>query len=96
MITEIAYYEVKPGMEAEFEATARKNVHLLLRAKGCKGLTLHRSIERPQRYWVVVQWDRLEDHTIDFPNSEDFKVWREQVRPYFTSRPEVEHTNPVL
>ena len=96
MITEIAYYEIKPGTEAEFEATVRKNVHLLRRAKGCRGLTLHRSIQKPQRYWIVVQWDTVENHSVDLPITEDFKVWRDHLRPFFTSPPQLEYTNPVL
>ena len=67
-----------------------------MRAKGCNGVTMHRSIEKPQRYWVVVQWETLENHTVDFANSADFQAWRNHVMPYFAARPEVEHTYFVL
>ena len=96
MVTEIAQIDVKPGMEAEFESGVQKAKPVFLRAKGCKGVTLHRSIEKPQRYRLLIQWDTLENHTVDFRGSEDFKVWRGHVGHCFATPPEVEHTNAVL
>ncbi len=96
VVTEIAQIEVKAGMEAEFEAGVRKAKPVFLRAKGCTGITLNRSIEKPQRYRLMVQWATLENHTVDFRGSEDFKEWRACVGHCFASPPEVEHTNIVL
>jgi len=96
MVTEIAQIDVKPGMEAEFEAGVRKAAPLFRRARGCKGLSLHRSIEKPQRYRLMVLWETLESHTVDFRNSEDFKGWRALVGHCFASAPEVEHTQTVV
>ena len=95
MVTEIAQIDIKPGMEAEFEAGVGKAAPLFARARGCKSLALHRSIERPQRYRLLVQWETLENHTVDFRGSEDFKAWRALVGHCFASPPEVEHTNAV-
>jgi heme-degrading monooxygenase HmoA len=50
MILEIAQIDVKPGMEAEFEAGVAQAAPIFRRAKGCAGLTLQRSTERPSRY----------------------------------------------
>jgi heme-degrading monooxygenase HmoA len=50
MILEIAQIDVKPGMEAEFEAGVKKAAPIFKRAKGCKFMTLQRSHEVPQRY----------------------------------------------
>jgi quinol monooxygenase YgiN len=96
MITEIAQIDVKAGMESEFEAGVGKAVPVFLRAKGCRGLVLHRSIEKPQRYRLLIQWDTLENHMVDFRGSEDFKAWRAFVGHCFAGTPEVEHTNSVL
>jgi heme-degrading monooxygenase HmoA len=96
MVTEIAQIDVKPGMEAEFEAGVRKAQPLFMRAKGCKGLSLHRSIEKPQRYRLMVQWETVENHMVDFRNSEDFQGWRGHVGHCFAGTPEVEHTNTVI
>ena len=96
MVTEIAQIDVKPGMEAEFESGVAKAKPLFMRAKGCKGVALNRSIEKPQRYRLVIQWETLENHTVDFRGSEDFKAWRGHVGHCFATPPEVEHVNTVL
>ncbi len=96
MITEIAQIDVKPGTEAEFEAAVGEARAIFGRAKGCHGFELHRSIEKPQRYRLVVKWATLENHTVDFRGSEDFAQWRALVGGYFAAAPEVEHTETVL
>jgi heme-degrading monooxygenase HmoA len=96
MITEIAQIDVKPGTEKDFEAACGKAKALFTRAKGAKSMELHRSIEKPQRYRLLAKWETLENHTVDFRNSDDFTVWRALVGPYFAAPPEVEHTETVL
>ncbi|MBN8956722.1 MAG: antibiotic biosynthesis monooxygenase [Rhizobiales bacterium] len=92
MILEIAQIDIKQGAEDEFEDGVRKAAALFKRAKGCKGLELQRSIERPSRYRLLVQWETLENHTIDFRSSADFQEWRKLVGHCFTQPPAVEHT----
>jgi len=96
MITEIAQIEVKPGMESEFEAGVKKAAPVFQRAKGCHGLELQRSVEKPSRYRLVVSWETLENHTVDFRNSGDFQEWRKLVGHCFASPPEVEHVRQVV
>ena len=96
MIFEIAQIDVKPGMEADFEAGVQAATPLFKRAKGCKGMALQRSQEKPQRYRLVVQWQTLENHTVDFRGSADFQEWRKLVGPCFAAPPAVEHMREVL
>jgi heme-degrading monooxygenase HmoA len=96
MITEIAQIDVKPGTEKDFEAAVAKARPLFLRAKGGRGIELHKSIEKPSRYRLMAKWDTLENHTVDFRGSEDFTAWRGLVGQYFAAPPEVEHTETVL
>lgn len=96
MIFEIAEIEVKAGQEAAFEAGVARAVPLFQRSKGCHGLELQRSIEKPSKYRLVVKWETVENHMVDFRNSEEFQEWRKLVGPYFTSAPAVEHTRTVL
>ncbi len=96
MVTEIAMIDVKPGSEKDFEAGVAKARPLFLRAKGSKGFELHKSIEKPSRYRLMVSWETLENHTVDFRESADFQEWRALVGPYFASPPDVEHTEIVL
>jgi len=96
MILEIAQIDVKPGMEAEFESGVAKAAPVFRRAKGCSGLALQRSIERPARYRLFVQWETVENHTVDFRGSPDFAEWRKLVGHCFASPPEVEHVREVV
>ena len=96
MITEIAQIDVKPGLESEFEAAVKKAAPLFKRAKGCRGMELERSIEKPSRYRLFVKWETIEDHTVAFRESADFQEWRKLVGHCFAAPPEVEHVQQVL
>ncbi|MBO0755984.1 MAG: antibiotic biosynthesis monooxygenase [Bradyrhizobiaceae bacterium] len=96
MVLEIAQIDVKPGLEGEFESGVKKAVPIFQRAKGCNGMELQRSIEKPTRYRLFVQWETLENHTVDFRNSPDFQEWRKLVGHCFVSPPEVEHVREAL
>ena len=96
MITEIAQIDVKPGTEKDFEAAVTKARAAFGRAKGFHGFELHKSIEKPQRYRLMVKWQTLENHTVDFRGSENFAEWRGLVGQYFAAPPEVEHTETVV
>ena len=91
MILEIAQIDVKPGMEDEFEAGVSKAVPIFRRAKGCKGMELMRSIEHPSRYRLVVKWETVDNHMVDFRGSADFQEWRKLVGHCFAQAPQVEH-----
>jgi heme-degrading monooxygenase HmoA len=95
MFTEIAQIDVKPGSEAAFEAGVEQAAPLFRRAKGCRGMRLHRSVEIPTRYRLMVRWDTVENHTVDFRGSADFQEWRRLVGPYFAATPVVEHTQAL-
>ena len=96
MITEIAQIDVKPGMEKDFEAGVAKAAPVFARAKGCHGLSLEKSVEKPSRYRLFVQWETVENHTVDFRGSADFQEWRACVGHCFESPPVVEHTTRVF
>jgi len=96
MVTEIPQIEIKPGSEKDFEAAVAKAGAAFGGSTGFHGFELHRSIEKPQRYRLMVKWETLENHTVDFRGSENFAEWRGLVGQYFASPPEVEHTEKVL
>lgn len=96
MILEIAQIDIKPGMESEFEAGVKAAAPLFKRAKGCHGMELQRSIEKPARYRLFVKWETLENHTVDFRGSPDFQDWRKLVGHCFAAPPDVEHTSQAV
>jgi heme-degrading monooxygenase HmoA len=96
MFFEIAEIEVKPGEEGLFEAGVAKALPLFQRAKGCRGMELQRSVEKPSKYRLVVKWETVEDHTVHFRDSDDFQEWRKLAGAHFASPPVVEHTHTVF
>jgi heme-degrading monooxygenase HmoA len=96
MVWEIAQIDVKPGAEAAFESAVEEAVPLFKKSRGCKGMQLQRGVEQPSRYRLVVEWETLENHTVDFRGSENFQQWRRLVGEYFASPPVVEHFHRVL
>jgi heme-degrading monooxygenase HmoA len=96
MILEIAQIDVKPGMEEAFEAGVKNATPIFQRARGCKGMALQRSIEKPARYRLFVSWETLDNHTVDFRNSPDFQEWRKLVGHCFATPPEVEHVREAV
>jgi heme-degrading monooxygenase HmoA len=96
MILEMAHIEVKPGAEAAFEAAVGQAAPLFAAARGCQKMELHRVVEAPSRYILMVRWATLEDHTVHFRESEAFQQWRALAGPHFASPPRVEHTAVVF
>lgn len=95
-IIEIAEIDVKPGAEAAFEEAVRKALPLFGRARGNLGVRLLRVVERPSTYRLMVDWETLENHTVDFRNSADFQKWRELAGPHFAAAPRVDHSESVI
>jgi heme-degrading monooxygenase HmoA len=91
MIIEIAQLSIRHGSEPQFEAVFPVAIEVLGGTKGYLGHDLRRSIESPNRYALLVQWQTLEDHTVGFRGSAAFTRWREHIGPFLDSPPVVEH-----
>lgn len=95
MIYEIARIEIDPARAAAFEDAVASCAPLFRSAKGCRSMALHRVIEDPAHYRLVVGWDSVDDHMITFRNSAAFQTWRDTAGPFFVRRPTVEHVSVV-
>lgn len=92
MILEVADIEILPGHQAEFdEAIIHGLSTVTARAKGFIGYRVLKGIESPTRYLLEVEWQTIENHTVDFRQSEAFAVWRGIVGKFFARPPIVEH-----
>lgn len=94
MFLEIA--EITVTDPEAFEIAVADAKAFFLRAKGCHGLTLHRVIETPSVYRLVVQWETVEHHTVTFRNSDEFQEWRRLASPLFAEPPKVTHSWQVI
>jgi len=96
MIHEVATLTIDPATSAEFEAAvARARPHFEA-AKGFVSFGLERSIETAGRYHLVVGWQSVEAHMVDFRESDGFQAWRALASPFFTAPPSVEHIERVI
>jgi quinol monooxygenase YgiN len=96
VLQEIAELQITPGQEQAFEEGARLSVPLFLRAKGCLGVSFHRHVETPDRYTLVVDWETVENHMVDFRESADFQEWRRLVVHTFAAPPVMHHHRRVI
>jgi heme-degrading monooxygenase HmoA len=95
MVLEHAVINISPGGNREFEAALREARAVVAEADGFVSLKLHRGIESPDQYVLLIQWNTLEDHTVGFRQSDRFTRWRALIGSYFESPPEVTHLAPV-
>ncbi|HZU78588.1 MAG TPA: antibiotic biosynthesis monooxygenase [Acidimicrobiales bacterium] len=91
MVLEHAVLEVVAGREAAFEEAFAEAKILISSAEGFRSLRLSRCLEQPNRYLLLVEWDRLEDHTEGFRRSAAYGRWRELLHHFYDPFPTVEH-----
>ena len=96
MILEHCDIEINPSKSTEFEEAILRGVSTVIsKAKGFRGFKVSHSIESPARYLLLIYWDTLENHTMDFRGSDAFADWRAIVGPFFAKPPFVEHMTLV-
>ncbi len=96
MITEQAVLDVRPGSESDFEAAFAEAQVIISSMPGFLSLELHRCIEQPSRYLLLVEWARLEDHTEGFRGSPEYAMWSQLLHAYYDPFPTVEHFSLVV
>ncbi len=94
MILEQVDIRIHSGQQEEFEAALENGLkNVIGKAKGFLGYRINRGIETPNRYILLLYWETIENHTIDFRESPAFPEWRGIVGPFFAKPPAIEHFN---
>ena len=92
MILEIADIQIVSESQADFEVAIKRGIaESISQAKGFIDCQVQHSIESPERYVLMIHWETLENHIVDFRGSPAFQAWRGLVGPYFKCPPLVEH-----
>ncbi len=92
MILEIADITIPPGKQAEFDEAIQRGLNTVIsKAAGFRGFKVNKGVESPERYILMIYWETLENHTVDFRQGPLFAQWRAIVGPYFAKPPVVEH-----
>jgi heme-degrading monooxygenase HmoA len=96
VIVEHALLDVIPGQEQGFEVAFAEAVGIISASPGFLSLRLLRCSERAHGYLLLVEWDRVEDHTVGFRESPAYAQWRALLHHFYQPFPTVEHYTPVL
>jgi len=96
MILEVADIRIAPGHQSEFEKAAHHGLRTVIAySKGFRGYQVRHSIESPDRYLLLLEWDTLEDHTVGFRGSPAFAQWRSIVADFLIQPPFTEHFEAI-
>jgi heme-degrading monooxygenase HmoA len=96
MILEHAVLDVISGEEQSLEHAFAEAKSIIASMPGFRSFALHRCIEQPTRYLLLVEWERLEDHTEGFRSSRQYETWRDLLHHFYEPFPVVEHYEPLI
>ncbi|EOD54174.1 antibiotic biosynthesis monooxygenase family protein [Aeromonas molluscorum] len=96
MILEVAPLTVIPGQEAAFEQAFAKACALIGTMPGYLGHQLQVCMEQGNQYLLLVQWQRLEDHTEGFRGSPQYQQWKALLHHFYDPFPTVRHYQGVM
>jgi heme-degrading monooxygenase HmoA len=91
MVLELAILDVIQSREADFERAFREAKGIIASMPGFQSLELQKCIEKPNRYTLLVRWAKLEDHTIGFRQSPEYRRWKTLLHHFYEPFPSVEH-----
>jgi heme-degrading monooxygenase HmoA len=95
MVLEAAVLYVIPGMESDFERDFKIAGQHISSVPGYIKHSLQRCMEQAGKYLLLVEWERLEDHTIGFRQSAVYEPWKKLLHHYYDPFPVVEHFEAI-
>ncbi|WP_404328564.1 antibiotic biosynthesis monooxygenase family protein [Mesobacillus maritimus] len=95
MILEAVMLQVKQGKEKEYEEAFLEASKIISSMKGYISHELQRCIEVKGKYLLLVKWETLEDHTVGFRQSKEYREWKKQLHHFYDPFPTVEHFENV-
>jgi heme-degrading monooxygenase HmoA len=91
MILEVAILNVIPGREdASLEAFSIAQ-NIISKMAGYISHQLKRCIEHTRQFILLVEWEKLTDHTEGFRESEEYQEWKGLLHHFYDPFPTVEH-----
>lgn len=96
MIVEVAVLQIKQGETSQFESDFKLAGQYIRSIPGYISHSLLKCMEEENKYMLVAQWQKLEDHTIGFRESPQYGLWKELLHHYYDPFPVVEHYQEIL
>jgi quinol monooxygenase YgiN len=75
VVTEMAIFTALPGKEDELGRAIGHGVEFIRQYPGCISVGIARSIEKPARFTVSIDWQSVDVHVNGFRNSPLFGQW---------------------
>jgi heme-degrading monooxygenase HmoA len=91
MILEVAILNIKSGQTKDFEAAFSKAQNIISSMNGYISHQLKKCLENDHQYLLLVEWERLEDHTVGFRGSPEYQQWKALLHHFYDPFPTVEH-----
>jgi heme-degrading monooxygenase HmoA len=96
MVLEVAVLQVIKGEEAHFEKDFAIASQYIQSIPGYVNHSLRKCLEEENKYLLLVDWEKLEDHTIGFRGCAAYLEWKKLLHHYYNPFPVVEHYEMVL
>ena len=95
MILEVAILQVKPGMTQDFEQNFKLASTIISKMEGYISHELQKCLEDPNKYVLLVKWEKMENYIIGFRKSEQYIEWKELLHHFYDPFPVVEHFEKI-
>jgi heme-degrading monooxygenase HmoA len=95
MLLEVAILNVRSGESPAFERAFAQAQDIIASMPGYISHQLRRCLESKDRYLLLVEWERLEDHTVRFRQSAEYQEWKRLLHHFYDPFPTVEHYEAV-
>ncbi len=94
MVREIAVFRTQEGQAGAFVEAYGGVADILNEAEGSRGASLHRGVEDPDSFTLIVEWDSVDAHTA-LTQRPEFERFGEAIGPHLAGQPEVRHVEAV-
>jgi heme-degrading monooxygenase HmoA len=95
VILEVAPLRIRAGQTESFENTFRQAQAIISAVPGYISHELQRCVERPDEYVLLVRWESIDAHQVDFRGSPEYEQWRKLLHHYYDPFPTVLHYEAV-
>jgi heme-degrading monooxygenase HmoA len=91
MVLEVAILDVKQGLEDDFLNAFSKAQDIISKMSGYVSHQLKRCVENTSRFILLVEWEKVTDHTEGFRGSKEYQEWKSLLHHFYDPFPTVEH-----
>lgn len=96
MVIEHVYLSIKPQQSEAFEHAFQQAQQIIAPMQGLNTIQLMKNSHDPHRYILMISWERIEDHTEGFRQSEAYLQWKALLHDFYDPFPTVEYYQPCL